>query len=149
MTKILSIRNASADLPTFKDVKQWHDSHMHPNILDLDDQMVYENVYHSGKWAGIFQCVDEESLVTMGDGSYKLIKDIYVGDYVLAFDESLQQLITSVVDVVYDQGVKECIELKFNDGKKLICTTDHLLLTKNRGWVAAIELSEDDDLVEI
>ena len=41
--------------PTFDDVKSWFNKHMDPKNIDLNDQHVYENVYHKGKWCGIFQ----------------------------------------------------------------------------------------------
>lgn len=41
--------------PTWSEVKAWYDQHLHPDKIDFDDQRVYENVYHAGKWAGIFQ----------------------------------------------------------------------------------------------
>ena len=41
--------------PSFQDVKDFYNKHLHPSNLDLDDQNVYENVFHDGKWAGIFQ----------------------------------------------------------------------------------------------
>src|SRR4030065_2851470 len=39
----------------FKDIKSWYDVHLHPSVIDIDDQHVYEHIYHSGRWAGIFQ----------------------------------------------------------------------------------------------
>lgn len=134
--------------PSFDDIKAWYEAKMAPNVIDFDDPRPYE-VYAKGRWAGIFQCVDEDSAVLMGDDSCKLIRDVRVGDEVVAFDEGKQQFTTSVVDAVYDQGTKECIELMFDDGKRLVCTADHTLLTKNRGWVEAQDLTEDDDLVEV
>ena len=41
--------------PSFQEVKAFYNKHLHPSNLDLDDQNVYENVFHQGKWAGIFQ----------------------------------------------------------------------------------------------
>ena len=41
--------------PTFKDVKNYYDEHLHPEKIDLNDQKVYENIFHKGRWAGIFQ----------------------------------------------------------------------------------------------
>jgi len=41
--------------PSFQDVKDFYNKHLHPSNLDLDDQTVYENIFHEGKWAGIFQ----------------------------------------------------------------------------------------------
>lgn len=41
--------------PTFDDVLWFYNENLHPDIIDFDDQKVYENVFHKGKWAGIFQ----------------------------------------------------------------------------------------------
>jgi DNA polymerase III subunit alpha len=41
--------------PTFDDIKKYYDETLHPDVLDLEDQKVYQNVFHNGKWAGIFQ----------------------------------------------------------------------------------------------
>lgn len=44
------------DNPTFDEVRDWYEKHLHPDANSFDDQKVYEYVYHSGRWAGIFQC---------------------------------------------------------------------------------------------
>jgi len=41
--------------PTFEDIKQWYMDNLHPSVLDMEDQRVYEEVFHAGKFAGIFQ----------------------------------------------------------------------------------------------
>ena len=41
--------------PSFQEVKAFYNKHLHPSNLDLEDRRVYENVFHQGKWAGIFQ----------------------------------------------------------------------------------------------
>ncbi len=41
--------------PTFKDVRAYYDEHLHPDKIDLKDSKVYKNIFHKGKWAGIFQ----------------------------------------------------------------------------------------------
>jgi DNA polymerase-3 subunit alpha len=38
-----------------KDIKAFYDKHLHPDSIDLHNQEVYENIFHEGKWAGIFQ----------------------------------------------------------------------------------------------
>jgi len=42
----------------FSDVRGWFDKNMAPKVIDFDDQKVYDYVYHSGRWAGIFQCTN-------------------------------------------------------------------------------------------
>ena len=41
--------------PTFEDVKAFYDKNLHPDKINLNDQEVYKNIFHKGKWAGIFQ----------------------------------------------------------------------------------------------
>jgi DNA polymerase-3 subunit alpha len=41
--------------PTFADVKKYYAEKLHPDVINFDDQEVYENVFHKGKWAGVFQ----------------------------------------------------------------------------------------------
>ncbi len=45
--------------PTFDDIKKWYDENLEPNVLDLNDQKVYKNVFHRGKWAGVFQFTEK------------------------------------------------------------------------------------------
>ena len=48
-------RHKGVKNPTFDDIKKYYDETLHPDVLDLEDQKVYQNVFHNGKWAGIFQ----------------------------------------------------------------------------------------------
>ena len=48
-------RHHGIEKPTFEDVKDYYDTKLHPEKIDLNDQKVYKNVFHRGKWAGIFQ----------------------------------------------------------------------------------------------
>jgi DNA polymerase-3 subunit alpha len=41
--------------PTFEDIKHFYDNKLHPTVLDFSDKDVYENIFHKGKWAGVFQ----------------------------------------------------------------------------------------------
>ncbi|MEC8392373.1 MAG: hypothetical protein VXZ58_05780, partial [Actinomycetota bacterium] len=41
--------------PTFADIKEYYDKNLHPEVIDLDDKDVWQNIFHKGKWAGIFQ----------------------------------------------------------------------------------------------
>ena len=41
--------------PTFADIKEYYDKNLHPEAIDLEDKDVWQNIFHKGKWAGIFQ----------------------------------------------------------------------------------------------
>ena len=41
--------------PTFQQVRKFYMENLHPDVIDLDDQEVYKNIFHDQKWIGIFQ----------------------------------------------------------------------------------------------
>ena len=51
ITKILEKRGVS----TFKEVKKFYNQNLHPDIIDFNNQDIYKNIFHKGKWAGVFQ----------------------------------------------------------------------------------------------
>jgi len=48
-------RHHNVENPSFEDVRAFYNEHLHPDKIDLEDTQVWENVFHKGKWAGIFQ----------------------------------------------------------------------------------------------
>jgi len=48
-------RHLDVRSPTFNDIRKFYDEKLHPDVIDLGDQKVYEDVFHEGKWGGIFQ----------------------------------------------------------------------------------------------
>lgn len=131
--------------PTFQQIRAWYEEHMSPDKINFDDPKPYE-IYERAKWGGIFQCVDANTEVLMGDKSRKNISSVEVNEKVLCYDQSTGTFLESNVDAVYDQGVKDCIELQFDNGTILVCTPDHPIMT-NRGWVQAGDLTADDEIV--
>ena len=52
-------RHHGIESPTFAQVREYYDEHLHPDRIDLDNQEVYENIFHKGKWAGVFQFTEQ------------------------------------------------------------------------------------------
>jgi len=48
-------RHHNVENPTYADIKKFYDENLHPDVLDLNDEKVYKDIFHAGKWAGIFQ----------------------------------------------------------------------------------------------
>lgn len=147
--KVTSLKKLTKSDINFDDVKQWYDKNMSLDVIDLDDQKVYEFVYHDARWAGIFQCIEKDSLIQLSDNTRKKISDIEVGEQVKTFDIHKNEFIDSEVVNVFDKGIKKCIDLVLENGEKLTCTLDHKILTSNRGWVCAGLLTCDDDIITI
>ena len=52
-------RKHGIENPTFQDIKKWYDENLHPDAIDLNDQKVYRNIFHKGKFLGVFQFTNE------------------------------------------------------------------------------------------
>ena len=90
-------------------------------------------------------CFVPGSRVLMEDKMFSPIESVNIGDMVLdAFGDAKQVL--NVLEYEIDE---EIVELIFENGKKINCTLAHEILTENRGWVKAIDLSELDEICEI
>lgn len=80
-----------------------------------------------------FRCIQENQRVLMSNFTYKEIKDIKVGDKILALDEKIskynkrRKIRVSEVLKVHNNGKKECIKI-FSEKNSIICTPDHKFL---------------------
>jgi DNA polymerase III alpha subunit len=64
--------------PTFSDVLEWFNDNMAIGKIDLTDQRVYENVYHAGKFPGVFQCTSHGAQRFFVAAKPRSIEDIAV-----------------------------------------------------------------------
>ncbi len=62
--------------------------------------------------------------------------------YVLTKDKKHVKLLP--ITGWWDMGTKPTITLHFENGRKLTCTNDHKIKTKNRGWIEAGQLLSSD-----
>lgn len=90
-------------------------------------------------------CITLDTMITTPSG-LKMASEIQVGDQVISF--SLDTL-KSEIDLVTAIGQRETHELYVIevDSKILYVTGEHPFYTKNRGWVEARYLTEDDELL--
>ena len=45
--------------PQHKDVRAFYDEYLHPDVMDTEDQEVWKNIFHNGRFAGIFQLTQQ------------------------------------------------------------------------------------------
>ena len=62
--------------PTYEDIRQFYDENLHVDRINFDDQNVYENIFHKGKWAGIFQFTESGAQKFCQNAKPKSIIDI-------------------------------------------------------------------------
>ena len=51
-------RQFNRENPTFKEVKEFYNRFLHPDILNFNSKSVWKNIFHKGKWAGVFQLTE-------------------------------------------------------------------------------------------
>lgn len=114
-----------------------------PKLAEIVGMLLEQHVNDKG----IIHCIEGSMLVDTVGGQ-KPISEVMPLDVVLSWNEVSGCFEKRVVSAVYDNGERECIELTFDDGRSLVCTLDHLILTRNRGWVTAGELLLSDDILD-
>lgn len=63
-----------------------------------------------------------------------------VGEYVLGWSESKNGMVPSKQCAFMDKGMRDCVEVTFEDGRKITCTEDHPVLTSDNTWVKVKDL---------
>lgn len=114
-------RHEGVARPTFDDVKGWYQGHLHPDVIDLDDPRVYEHVYCSGRWAGVFQFTAKGAQQFCVRAQPKNIIDIAAitsiyrpGPLVAGVDRDYVQAKENPDDVVYEHPlIKEVLGKTF------------------------------------
>ena len=95
------------------------------------------------------ECFHPDTRILTVEG-WKEIKNINAGDKIINFNEDSKQYKIDNVVRVHKNLTKSSneifYELSFDNGKIIRVTGNHKFLTKNRGWVRADELLEDDDI---
>ena len=97
-------------------------------------------------------CVHEDTKITTNFG-IKTIKEICSSEQdikVLGYDFITKKTtMTDVIGTSVSSGVKSWVKIVLEDKSEITLTEDHEVFTTNRGWVAAGNLLESDDIKEI
>lgn len=94
-------------------------------------------------------CVTKSTIICTNKG--KFIAETLTKEFirknnilVLAYNTEKNEYLYCEFDGFRSSGEKECIRLIFDTGEILECSEDHLIFTKNRGYILAKNLCEDD-----
>lgn len=90
-------------------------------------------------------CVTPDTLITTPSG-LKMAGEIQEGDEVISFCLDTGQVETDVVTAVGQRDTDELYVIEVNS-QTVTVTGEHPFYTKNRGWVEAQYLTEDDELL--
>lgn len=113
---------------------------LHPKQYEIFANEARFRVVTAGRRFG--KCLSGDTLVSMADGSEKLVADIRPGDWVLTVNEDTYKLESKQVKHLHDNGVKETVVVDVR-GHSLRCTPNHPILANNT-WINAGDLKKGD-----
>lgn len=90
-------------------------------------------------------CITLDTMITTPSG-LKMASEIQVGDQVISFSLDTEKLEIDLVTAIGQRETDELYVIEV-DSKILYVTEEHPFYTKNRGWVEARYLTEDDELL--
>ena len=90
-------------------------------------------------------CVTPDTMITTPDG-LKKAEEIQEGDQVISFCQDTLKPETDLVTAIGSRETDELYVIEV-DGQNVTVTGEHPFYTKDRGWVEARHLTEDDELL--
>jgi hypothetical protein len=95
---------------------------------------------------GCSYCFLPDSMVLTPNGNTR-IDEINIGDTVYSRNlENLENEVKVVSNLFTKEINEEIVIIELENGKFIKCTDNHEILTENRGWVKAMDLSVIDTL---
>lgn len=111
---------------------------------DKDDEVVSGYPDHNN------HCLVGETLIHTPDGDKEIKNLVGTTGRIFAYDiEHGTEVECQYVNCRQTFEEAEIWQIEMEDGSIIECTYDHPILTSNRGYVRAFELTEDDDVVKI
>ena len=97
---------------------------------------------------GCKYCLTEDNLIETNNGQLK-ISELKENDLVISYNKNLNQKeIKKVINISKRYYSGELIKLEFENNHIILCTPNHKIYTKNRGYIQAKDLTIDDEFIE-
>jgi DNA-directed RNA polymerase beta subunit len=107
---------------------------IHPSLMNgiLGVNIPFSD--HNQSPRNCYQCINEKETVYMSDGTFKIIKDIKIGDKVVCFNPDTMESEHTVVINHYNRITHKTVyNILTISGRHLIATYDHKFIT-TKGW---------------
>lgn len=105
---------------------------IHPSLMNgiLGVNIPFSD--HNQSPRNCYQCIAQNETVLMSDGTYKIIKDVKIGEEVVCFDlESKQKCYSTVINHYNRVTDKVVYDITTSSGRKITATHDHKFMTNN------------------
>lgn len=70
------LQNQLGRNPQFAEVREWYENNLSPDVLNLEDKQVFQNIFHEGKWLGIFQFTEQGAQTFCKEAKPENISDL-------------------------------------------------------------------------
>lgn len=98
---------------------------------------------HNQSPRNCYQCLWENEKVLMGNGTFRKISEIKIGDEVISVDPvSCKRSRTKVIHAYVKNTEKKIVKITTISNRSVVCTEDHPILTLN-GWKMAETVSNE------
>ena len=115
---------------------------IHPSLINgvLGVNIPFSD--HNQSPRNCYQCLNEDELVLMNNGTYKKIKDIVIGDEIICFNP-ITYITTYTKVINHYNRITDKIVYNINtiSGRSIIATHDHKFIT-NKGWIESEKLDK-------
>ena len=79
-------------------------------------------------------CLMEDQVINMGDGVYKRIDEVELGESILQYDEETEEFKEGKVNVIRKKLHDNCYGIKVESGQTIKATDNHPFLLRDKGW---------------
>ena len=86
-------------------------------------------------------CAKGDTPVSLRCGLSVMIEEMDINkNNVLGWNNDANGMVPSKQCAFMDKGMRDCVELSFEDGRKITCTEDHPVLTSDNEWIKVKDL---------
>ena len=97
-------------------------------------------------------CILAGTKISLSNGMARKIEDIYPGQKLPSWNPRIRNVTNKEVDTLFDQGEEPCLRIVLEDGRELIATPDHKVLTipageKEPRYIVMANLTTEDRVI--
>ena len=84
-------------------------------------------------------CLMEDQVINMGEGNYKRIDEVELGESILQYDEETEEFKEGKVNMIRKKLHDNCYGIKVESGQTIKATDNHPFLLRDKGWSTIAE----------